>query len=62
MKTRTIKEIIRKEISNLDNLIMNLEYELNEIKHTEDEKIFINSIIEEYAGIRQKLIIKDEEN
>lgn len=62
MKTKTIKEIIRKEISSLDDLIMNLEYELNEIKHTEDEKIFINSIIEEYARIRQKLIVKDEES
>lgn len=55
-----MKQIIRKEISNLDNLIMNLEYELNEKKHTEQEKIFINNIIEKYAEIRQELIMKGE--
>lgn len=52
-----MKQIIKKEISNLDNLIINLEYELNEKIHTEEEKTLINDIIEKYAEIRQELII-----
>lgn len=33
-----MQEIIKKEIENMDTLIQNLEYELNEIEHTEEEK------------------------
>ena len=51
-----MKQLINKEIGNLDDIIMNLEYELNEKNHTEDKKRLIDNIIERYARLRQELI------
>lgn len=51
-----MKQLINKEIGNLDDIIMNLEYELNEKNHTEDKKRLIDNIIEKYARLRQELI------
>ncbi len=51
-----MKQLINKEIGNLDDIIMNLEYELNKKNHTEDKKRLIDNIIERYARLRQELI------
>ncbi len=51
-----MKQLINKEIGNLDDIIMDLEYELNEKNHTEDKKRLIDNIIERYARLRQELI------
>lgn len=51
-----MKNLIKKEIENLDSMIQNLEYELWEKKHTEQEKQFIDNLIEKYGHIRQELI------
>lgn len=53
-----MKEILNKEICNLDNLIMNLEYELSKGYYSKDEMELMNNIIEKYGSIRQELIEK----
>lgn len=55
-----MKEIAKKEIENLDNMIMNLEYQLNEEKPSNDERELINRLIEKYASIRQELLEMEE--
>lgn len=56
-----MKEIAKKEIENLDNLIMNLEYQLNEKRLLDNERELINKIIEKYAAIRQELLEMEEQ-
>lgn len=55
-----IKKLLKKEIENMDSLIQNLEYELNEVQHPVAEQDVIDDIIEKYARIRQKLIELEE--